>query len=471
MNAIPAAVLDELRRIVGPRGWASDPADVEPYLVEWRGLYRGAAPLVLKPASTAEVAAIVAHCRRTKTPLVPQGGNTSLVGGSIPFEGGGEVVLSLSRLNRVRAVDALNDTITVEAGCVLADVQAAAAAAGRLFPLRIASESSCQIGGNLSTNAGGNAVLRYGSMRDLTLGLEVVLADGRVWDGLRGLRKDNTGYDVKHWFIGAEGTLGVITAAVLKLFPQPQAIETAFAAVPGPAQAVELLALAKAMGGGQVSAFEIVPRIGLELVLRYIPGTADPLAAAHGWYVLLECTGGKGGELRADLETMLGAAAERGLVLDATIAASAAQAAGLWKIRENISAAQKFEGGSIKCDIAVPVSRVAEFIARAGAAVTALVPGTRVVAFGHIGDGNIHFNPLQPAGMDKAAFLARWDDVTRAVHDLTHALGGSISAEHGVGRLKREEIRRYKAPVEIELMAALKRALDPDGILNPGKLL
>ena len=472
MGAIPDAVLDALRAAVGPKGWTSDPAELAPHLVEGRGLYRGASPLLLKPATTAEVAAIVRICADTGTGIVPQGGNTGLVGGAVPFEKGDEVIVNLGRLNRIRAVDPLNDTLTAEAGCVLAQVQAAADAANRLFPLRIGSEGSCQIGGNLSTNAGGTAVLRYGNMRELVLGLEVVLPDGRVWDGLRGLRKDNTGYDLKQLFIGAEGTLGIITAAVLKLFPKPQAVEAAFAAVPSVAAAVELLAAAKARSGGQVTGFELMPRIGLDFVLRHIPNTRDPLAGRHAWYVLVELSSGQGGEaLRQMLEAVLAEGMRRGLVVDATIAASRAQADQFWRLRDGLAEAQKPEGGSIKCDISVPVSRIAEFIARAGAAVEALVPGVRLVSFGHIGDGNVHFNSSQPVGADTAAFLARWPEVTGAVHAIAAELGGSISAEHGLGRLKRDEITRFKPAVEIELMRTLKRALDPRGILNPGKVV
>jgi FAD/FMN-containing dehydrogenase len=472
MTAITASVLDELRALAGPKGFISDPAAMEPYLRDWRGLYQGRAALVLRPDSTAQVAAIVKLCQRTGTKIVPQSGNTSLVGGGVPFSSGDEILLSLSRMKRVRALDAQNGTITAEAGCILSDVHKAAAAAGRLFPLRIGSEDSCQVGGLLSTNAGGHAVLRYGNMRDLTLGLEVVTADGQVWDGLRGLRKDNTGYDLKQLFIGAEGTLGIITAAVLKLYSAPRVVETAFAAVQSPAAAVELLQLAQDHSGHQVTGFELFPRICVDLVLRHIPGTRAPLKERHDWHVLIEMHGGQaGGGLREIMEAVLATGAERGLVIDATVAASEAQAAAIWKLRDSITEAQRLEGASIKCDISVPVSRIAEFIQRGTAAIEGMSPGVRMVAFGHIGDGNVHFNPLQPVGADGPSFLAQWQALTRRAHDLAHELGGSISAEHGVGRQKRDEIRRYKPPVEMAMMEALKRALDPRGIFNPGKVV
>ena len=469
---IAEATIAGLCAAAGPGGWSTDPDVIAPHLVEWRGLYRGRSPLLLRPADTASVAAIVALCAETGTKLVPQGGNTGLVGGGVPFEGNDEVILSLGRMNRVRAVDALDNTMTVEAGCTLMAVQAAAEAADRLFPLRIASEGTCQIGGNLSTNAGGTAVLRYGNTRDLVLGLEVVLPDGRIWDGLRALRKDNTGYDLKHWFIGAEGTLGVITAAVLKLFPRPRDRQTAFVAIPNVMAAVELLAMARDRSGDAVTAFELMPRIGVEFVTRNVPGATDPLAQAYDWYALLELSGGAApGELRPMLENMLEAAMAAGLVLDAVLAESDAHAKAIWRLREELSDAQKPEGGSIKHDISVPVSKMPEFIEQATRVALAVGPGARPVAFGHIGDGNVHFNLSQPPGADRAAFLDQWETVNETVHDIAASLGGSISAEHGIGRLKRAEIRRYKSPVEMELMQRLKTALDPAGIMNPGKVL
>ena len=466
------APIERLKAAVGAAGWIGDPDAIAPHLAEWRGKFRGASSLVLKPASTAEVAEIVRICAESGTGIVPQGGNTSLVGGSIPSEAGDEVIVNLARINRVRAIDPANDTMTVEAGCVLATAQRAAAAAGRLLPLRIASEGSCQIGGNIATNAGGTNVLRYGNARDLVLGLEVVLPDGRIWNGLRGLRKDNTGYDLKQLFIGSEGTLGIITAAVLKLFPLPARVETALVAVPDPAAALQLLGLAKERSGGQVTACELLPRIGLDFVLRHVPGTREPFAERHTWQILLELTSGSTDDaLRGQLEDLLAEAYDRDLVRDAVIAESGQQAQHFWLLREAMSEAQGPEGGSIKCDIAVPLSAVPAFVAEASEAVCAACPGARIVAFGHLGDGNIHFNPAQPIGMAKADFLARWEEITTLVHDVAHRLGGSISAEHGVGRLKRDEIKRYKQPIEIDLMTAVKRALDPQGLLNPGKVI
>ncbi|ANK82227.1 MAG: hydroxyacid dehydrogenase [Rhizobiales bacterium NRL2] len=472
MNEIARGTIERLIAVVGPQGAITDPDDMAPYLVEWRDKWRGKSALVLRPSSTAEVAEIVRICAETGTAIVPQGGNTGLVGGSIPFEGGDEIVLSLGRMNRVRAVDPLNDTITVEAGCILADVQAAADEAERLFPMRIASEGTCQIGGNLSTNAGGTAVLRYGNMRDLVLGLEVVLPDGRVWNGLRGLRKDNTGYDLKHLFIGAEGTLGVITAAVLKLYPRPADRQVAFAAIPNPEAAVELLSLAKDVSGGQVTGFEILPRLGLELVLKSLPDARDPFGDVHPWYVLIEMSSGEGGgALREAMETALARGYEKELVADATIAESEAQAQQLWALREGLSESQKLAGGSIKHDVSIPVPKMPAFIDRADRALEEVIPGFRSLAFGHIGDGNVHYNPLQPEGADTEAYLARWQEVADVVHGIVHEMGGSISAEHGLGRLKRDEVRRYKSEVELELMASIKRMLDPDNIMNPGKVI
>jgi len=464
--------LARIKAAVGPKGWIDDPAEMAPYLVEPRGRYRARTPLVVRPASREEVAAVVAICAKERVAIVPQGGNTGLVGGSIPFEAGAEIVLSLARMTKIRAVDPANDTITVEAGCLLVDVQAAAAAVDRLFPLSLGAEGSCRIGGNLSTNAGGTGVLRYGSARDLALGLEVVLPDGSLWDGLKGLRKDNTGYDLKQIFLGAEGTLGIITAAVLKLFPRPRDVQTAFAGVPSVAAAVELFARARAASGEAVSACEIMPRIGLDFVLRHIPDTRDPLAGSHAYYVLIELSGfDPAGGLRETLEDLLGEALDAGIVEDATIAADAAQAQAFWRLRESLSEAQRPEGGSIKHDIAVPLSRVADFIAEADAAVAAALPGIRPVAFGHLGDGNIHYNLSQPPGMDRDAYLARWDDFNRIVHDIAMRMGGSFSAEHGIGRLRRDELVHYKPAVEVAMMRRLKAAFDPQGIMNPGKIV
>jgi FAD/FMN-containing dehydrogenase len=462
------ALITELRRLLGERHVLTAADDVAPYCTDWRGRYTGAALCVAVPGSTGEVAAAVAACVAAGAAVVPQGGNTGLCGGATPV--GGEVVLSLRRLNRVRAVDADNNSITVDAGCTLHAVQEAAAAANRLFPLSLAAEGSATIGGNLATNAGGVQVLRYGNARELTLGLEVVLADGRIWDGLRALRKDNTGYDLKHLFIGAEGTLGLITAATLKLFPRPRVQATAWAAVPDPAAAVTLLGRLRDAAGDNVTAFEIVGRSALDLVLRHMPNARDPLAGRPAWQVLIELSGARD-DLAATLEQALEGAVEAGIVADAAIAASAAQTAALWALRENVSEAQRIEGVSIKHDVAVPVSRIAEFIARADAALLAEFPQVRIVCFGHIGDGNLHYNQSRPDAQSNAEFIAQTPAVNRIVHDLVHELGGSISAEHGLGQLKREEVLRYKSATEMDLMRAVKQALDPRGLMNPGKLL
>jgi FAD/FMN-containing dehydrogenase len=465
------AALERIKAVVGPRGWIADPSDQEPYLVEARGLYRGVTRLVVRPASTAAVAAVVRICAETKMPIVPQGGNTGLVGGGVPPEDGHNIVLALGRMNHIRAIDPVNFTMTVEAGCVLADLQQAAAEADRLFPLSLGAEGSCQIGGNLSTNAGGIAVLRYGNTRELTLGLEVVLPDGHIWDGLRALRKDNTGYDLKQLFIGGEGTLGIITAATIKLFPKPREVETAFLGLGRVEHAMSLFAEARAATADQLTAFELIPRPALELALADVPGTIDPLEAPYPWYVLLEMSSSESDSgIRGLLERLLGLALEEGLVGDGVIAESGAQAKELWRVREAIVEAQNY-AGSIKHDVAVPVSRVAEFINRATLLVTERLPGIRPMAFGHVGDGNIHFNLSQPEGADRQAYLARWQEFNDIVHGVVRELAGSISAEHGVGRLKRDEITHYKSPVEIELMRRVKRALDPDGIMNPGKVV
>ncbi len=461
-------LLDALRTAVGQSHVLATPADMAAYCTDWRGRYAGAARCVVRPGSTAEVAAVVRACAAAGAAIVPQGGNTGLCGGATPT--GGEVVVALTRMNRIRALDADNNSITVEAGCTLHAVQEAARDADRLFPLSLAAEGSATIGGNLSTNAGGVQVLRYGNARELTLGLEVVLADGRVWDGLRGLRKDNTGYDLKHLFIGAEGTLGLVTAATLKLFPRPRACATAWAAVADPAAAVALLGRLRDAAGDNVTAFEIVGRTALDLVLRHIPQARDPLPGRPSWQVLVELSG-TAAELAATLERVLHEAAAESFVADAAIASSQAQAAAFWALRENVSEAQKIEGVSIKHDIAVPVSRIAEFIARADAALAQAFPGVRVVCFGHIGDGNLHYNQSKADAESNAEFIARTEAVNRVVHDLVHELGGSISAEHGLGQLKREEILRYKSAAEMDLMRAVKRALDPRGLFNPGKVL
>jgi FAD/FMN-containing dehydrogenase len=463
--------LERLSAIVGAKHLVTDAAGMAPHLREWRDLFTGRARAVIKPASTAEVAAILALAHETNTPVVPQGGNTGLVGGQIPIADGRDIVLSLARMDKVRAVDAASDMIMVEAGVTLSRVQEAADAAGRQFPLSLASEGSCTIGGNLSTNAGGTAVIAYGNTRDLCLGLEVVLADGRVWNGLSTLRKDNTGYDLKNLFIGAEGTLGVITAASLKLFPKPQSQATAFLALPDPDRALALLNLAKAEAGGQLTTFEIMPRFGVEVVLRHAPGTRDPLADPSPWYVLMELSSPGLEGLDATIQTLLEKALEAGLISDATLAASETQRDDLWRIREAMSEVQRFEGGSIKHDVSVPVAAVPAFLRQGMALVEDMAPGCRPLPFGHLGDGNIHFNVTQPLGADKAAFLARWDEFNAAVHALVGTFGGSISAEHGIGRLKKHLLPGVKDPVGLALMRAIKATLDPKGILNPGAVL
>jgi FAD/FMN-containing dehydrogenase len=458
------ALLDRLKAVVGPAGFSTDADELAPHLTEWRNRFVGKTPLLLKPANTDEVAAIVRLCAEEEVGLVAQGGNTGLVGGQIPRAEGCDLLVSMNRMNRIRRVDAVDNTMVVEAGCTLAVAQEAAAEVDRLLPLSLAAEGTSQVGGNLSTNAGGIHVLRYGNARDAVLGLEVVTPDGAVWDGLRALRKDNTGYDLKHLFIGAEGTLGIITAAVLKLYPRPRQIQTLLASTSDPDKVLALLALARDLAGDGVYAFEMISRFALELVLRHIPGTTDPLAAPAPWYVLTDLT-----VPRETAEAYLAAALERNLIEDAVLASSAAQAKVLWKLRESISESQKHEGGSIKHDISVPVSRIPAFTREALAAAERLIPGIRAVPFGHVGDGNLHFNFTQPLGMDKQAYLDRWQALNRVIHDIVVSHGGSVSAEHGVGVLKRDEARRYKSEVELDLQRRIKQALDPKGIMNPGK--
>ena len=464
--------IDALVRIVGEEHAIRDAEAMTPYLVEWRDRYRGKAALVLKPGETEEVSAILEHANATRTAIVPQGGNTGLVGGQIPFETGHEVVVSLERLNRVRDIDLASNTMTVEAGLVLALAQQVAASAGRLLPLSLASEGSCQIGGVLATNAGGTAVLAYGSARDLALGLEVVLADGRVWNGLKSLRKDNSGYDLKDLFIGSEGTLGIITAAVLRLFPKPAEILTCMAAMSALESAPAFFARVLERAGPMLTAFEIMPRIGVDFVLRHGSGVRDPFPSPYPWYVLFELTSPfEGDGLRRLAETLLNEGIETGEIDNAVIASSLTQAAELWRLRELMSEVQKEEGGSIKHDVAVPVARVPELVARANQLVELMIPGARPVPFGHLGDGNIHYNVSQPLGMDRSIFLSSWETLNAAVHEIVLDLGGSISAEHGIGRLKRDLLPHVKQPLELELMRKIKSAFDPNGILNPGKLL
>jgi FAD/FMN-containing dehydrogenase len=457
------SAIERLKQAAGPNGYSEDAAEIAPHLTEWRGKYTGHSPLLLKPASAAELSALLAICHETGTALVPQGGNTALVGGQIPFHG--EVLVSTKRLNKVRLVDRHAPALVVEAGVTLAGVQQAAHDAGLFFPLSLASEGSCTIGGNISTNAGGTHVIRYGMTRALVLGLEVVLADGRILDLLRLLPKDNTGYDLKQLFIGAEGTLGIVTAAALKLFPQPKSRAVGFAAIASPAAALDLLGQMQARTGGLVSAFELIPRVALELVLAHIPGTRDPLAAPAPWYVLVEATAGEGVDLASLFENGLAGAD------DAVVATSEAQGAALWKLRESISEAQKLEGASIKHDIAVPVAKIPDFLKAAVPEVLKLAPGARPVNFGHLGDGNLHFNFQSPHRGDDKLFLALWEEMQLVVHDIVHAFGGSISAEHGIGVMKRDALPRYKSHEELDAMRALKTAFDPKNILNPGKLV
>ena len=464
-----STVLSALRDVVGRSACIEAPSDMEPYLIEQRGLWHGECDMVVRPGSTEEVAAVLRICSESGTAVIPQGGNTGLLGGAVPRGG---IVLSVTRMNRVRALDPLNHTITVEAGCVLQTIQETANEAGCLFPLSLGAEGSCQIGGNLATNAGGVNVLRYGNTRDLVLGIEAVLPDGSVWNGLRGLRKDNTGYDLKHLFIGSEGTLGVITAAVLKLYPAPRAKETTFVAVNDPETMLDLFTRVRAACGDNLSAFEMVPRLGVELGCRHIAGVTDPMSAPHPFYALIELTSPRASEsLRESLEAVLEEAFEAGIVEDAVIAASESQAKDLWRIRETIPEAQKSEGGTIKHDVAVPVSRVPEFVDSATTLMAKELPGCRVVPFGHVGDGNIHFNISQAVGADAATFIAQSDRINRLIHDLVEGMDGTFSAEHGIGEVKRDDLTRYKSPIEVKMMRQIKAMFDPTGIMNPGKVL
>jgi FAD/FMN-containing dehydrogenase len=463
-------LLDRLRERLGPRGMLTDPTDTDPYCEDWRRLYHGRTPAVLRPADTAEVADAVRLCAEHGVPIVPQGGNTSMVGGAAVSEDGSQLILSLSRLNRVREIDPVDMTMLIEAGVTLKAAQQAAEAADCLLPLSISSEGSAQIGGVLATNAGGNNTVRYGNARDLVLGLEAVLPDGQVWNGLRRLHKDNTGYCLRQLFVGSEGTLGIITAAVLKLFPRPREIEVALCAVPSPEAALDLFKASQQHDAAAVQAFEYMSAAGMALVERYIPGAHVPLAAPH--YVLLElATPRAGAGLRGALEELLGAAIEAGSIADAVIAESGAQRAAIWKLREEHSEAQKRAGASVKNDISVPVSRVPALIHRATEACERLVPGIRCAPFGHLGDGNIHFNVVQPEGADPDAFLARDHELMDAVNEVVRRFDGSFSAEHGIGRLKPYMMPEWRGGPELDLMRRIKAALDPTGLLNPGKML
>jgi FAD/FMN-containing dehydrogenase len=459
-----AAAFGRLEAALGPAGFSRDPARIAPKLVEWRDRWRGATPFLALPGTPAEVAAVIAICAEAGLAVTPQGGNTGLVGGQIPQ---GEILLSTERLRAIREVDIADDVLVAEAGVTLTQVHEAALKVGRRFPLDLASAGSATIGGLISTNAGGTAVLRYGTMRGLVLGLEAVLPDGQIWNGLRRLRKDNTGYDLKQLLIGAEGTLGVVTAAALKLYPVLASRAVAMAAVAGPAAAVDLLKLAKTSAGGDLEAFEIICALGMEMAAAKRPGARPPLESRPPWYVLIEIASPQAGQAKATLEAFLADALSRGLTDDAVLAASEAQAEALWALREGQSEAQKGEGPVWKHDVSLPISRVADFIDQAGRALTARFPGVRIDAFGHLGDGNIHYDVLAPTGGDPARHAAAREAGARIVHDLVNSLGGSISAEHGLGIMKTEEARRYKSPAELAALEAVRAALDPKGVMNP----
>ena len=465
-------LLERCRDIVGAAFVLDEPAAMAPYLTDWRGRFTGRARAVLRPRDTHEVALLVQACAQLRVPIVPQGGNTGLVLGSVPDDSGTAVVLSLARLNRIRALDTVNRTVTLDAGVILQTVQEAAAAAQLLFPLSLAAEGSCTIGGNLSTNAGGTAVLRYGNTRELCLGLEVVTAQGAIWDGLRALRKDNTGYDLRDLLIGAEGTLGIITGAVMKLFPAPKAALTAFVALGSVPGALGLLTLMQDACGAALTGFELMSAVCLRLVAAHFPQLPQPFTAPHAQYVLLELSSNESeAHAAALLERAIGRAVDRGLCDDAVVATSLAQARALWQLREHIPLAQAAAGKNIKHDISLPLSRIADFIGATDAALAAAYPDAEVICFGHLGDGNLHYNVAPKSGAGHDAFLARQSGINRIVNDHVAAMHGSISAEHGIGALKRDDLARYKAPVELDMMRAIKAALDPLGIMNPGKIL
>jgi FAD/FMN-containing dehydrogenase len=468
---LPSSVLDQFDAVVGSRGLVTRPEDLAPHLVEWRGLFQGAAPALIAPANREEAAEILQICQRDGIGVVPQGGNTGLAGGAIPQSTGGkpQILISARRMNAVREIDAANYTLTAEAGCILSAVQAAAEAVDRCFPLSLAAEGSCQLGGNISTNAGGTNVLRYGNTRDLIMGLEVVLPDGRIIDGLRGLRKDNTGYDLKQLFIGAEGTLGFITAATCKLFPRPRSVATAMVAVADPDAAIALYSEARGALGDQMNAFELISRVAMDLVLAHIPGTSDPLSESPDWYVLMEL-GSSGTDADAVLEAFLSDSMAAGRIQDGVLAQSGAQRQALWHLRHCISEAEKKAGVGIKHDISVPLSALSQFLQQAEALAVQHIPDVVVVAFGHLGDGNLHFNLNLAPGASAARLKALWDPVSQEVHSIAVELGGSFSAEHGIGTLKRHELHRLTDPVALDLMRTIKAAVDPAGIMNPGKL-
>ncbi|MEX3007923.1 FAD-binding oxidoreductase [Hoeflea sp. TYP-13] len=465
-------VLDRFAAIVGDAHAVRDPDDIAPYLIEPRGLYHGNSPMVLKPGSVDEVSKILATATETGTPLVPQAGNTGHTGGQVPLEGESQVIVSLSRLNRIRNVDPTGNTMTVEAGCILEDIHKAANEVERLFPLSLGSQGTCQIGGNLSTNAGGIAVLAYGNTRQLCLGLEVVLPTGEIWNGLRSLKKDNTGYDLRDLFIGAEGTLGIITAAVIKLLPIPVGHQVAIAGLDSPDQALALLNKAERKCGHALTGFELMPRIGMEFTTTHIPGNRDPLQENYDWYVLIDISSSQSEEA-ADImmQGIMEEAFSDGIIKDAVIAQSESQRAAFWNLREMMPDSQKPEGSSIKHDVSVPIAAIPDFMTRADRAVRAAMPDARIVAFGHMGDGNIHYNITQPKGVTPAAFLARRHEINEIVYEIVLEMGGSISAEHGIGQMKRDKLAAIRQPIEIELMQRIKAAFDPAGIMNPGKVI
>ena len=466
------SLAEALAAIAGGRNVFTAPEDTERYRVEWRGLFHGKPAAVVRPGTVEEVAAIVRLARETATPIVPQGGNTGLVGGQVPDDSGRELIVSLERFDKVRAIDVDGRTATVEAGMVLERVQQLADEHDLLFPLSLGAQGSCRIGGNISTNAGGTGVLAYGNTRDLVLGLEVVLANGEIWNGLSSLRKDNTGYDLKQLFIGGEGTLGLITAAVLKLYAKPRGRRVAYAGLKSPQHALQLLRLADRSAGRNLTGFEIIPRTGIEFVLRHVGGTRDPLAADYPWYVLMETSSNRSDADAASLlEDILAAALQEGLAEDAVISQSEDQAAAFWHIRHTMSEAQKPEGGSIKHDVSVPVARIPDLLERAARDVEAFMPGIRPLMFGHMGDGNIHLNVSQPVGVDKDAFLAETEKINDIVHGIVLDLNGSVSAEHGIGRLKQHLLEEVKSGVELDMMRRVKRALDPNNIFNPGRIV
>nr|WP_313617587.1 FAD-binding oxidoreductase [Agrobacterium sp.] len=471
-----AALSDDLiaqfTAIVGAPYAIRDQAEIAPRLVENRGLYHGTSPLLLKPASVEEVSRIMTLASESGTAIVPQTGNTGLVGGQTPRAGASDIILSLERMNKVREIDPVANVLVADAGCILEDIHHAADSVNRMFPLSLASQGSCRIGGNLATNAGGTAVLAYGNMRQLCLGLEVVLPTGEIWNGLRKLKKDNTGYDLRDLFIGSEGTLGVITAAVLKLLPKPLGHQVAFVGLKNPHAALTLFEMATSLCGSALTGFELMPRLGVEFTTKHIPGVRDPLATTHSWYVLIDISTSDSSETAdAMMQALLEQGFENGIVEDAVIAASDAQRQAIWHMRESMSEAQRPEGGSIKHDVSVPVSSIPEFMAAAEKAVLQLIPDARICAFGHMGDGNIHYNISQPVGADKAEFIDRWREVNAVVHRLVLVCGGSISAEHGIGQLKRDELAHVRDGIEIDLMRRIKAAFDPAGIMNPGKVI